>query len=336
MIEQTVRETKERSGWSASRTLALLGVPRSTYYNLLTNAGNGKLPERRRNAYSLLPVERRAIIDYALAHPDLRHRELAWRMVDEDIAYVSPSAVYHVLLGAALVCRWDKAEITRTVPARAAKPDEKWQTDIRYVKVLERTYFLIVFIDEWSRYIVYWELMLFMDRNAVSLAAQSAVETLPSGVTPIIQSDNGSGYISGDFSRVLGERGISHHRIRPHTPTDNAIVERAHRTIKEKTEENELSDLDTARRIISHVVDWYNTERLHSSLHFLRPVDYYRGNPDKLLEERREKLAKARHERKEENLRIRQRTLPLDTSPPARTNPANRNLFQSGFCPSFS
>ena len=336
MIEQAVKEAKERSGWPACRTLAVLGIARSTWYNLLANAGRKKGPEKRHNVYSLLPAERQAIIDYALAHPDLRHRELAWRMVDEDVAYASPSAVYHVVRGAGLVCRWEKSGITRTVLERAGKADEKWQTDIRYVKVLGRTYYMIIFIDEWSRYIVYWELMLFMDRNAVSLAAQAAVETLPAGAAPIIQSDNGSGYISGEFSRVLSERGITHHRIRPHTPTDNAIVERAHRTLKEKSEESELCDLDTARKIIGHVVRWYNTERLHSALHFLRPVDYYRGDPEKLLEERWEKLAKARHERKEENLRIRQRTLPLDTSPPTCTNPANRNLFQNAFCPSFS
>jgi len=328
MIEQSVREAKERSGWPAGRTLEMLGVSRSTYYNLLANAGKEKKPEGRRNAYRLLPGERRVIVEYALAHPDLRHREIAWRMVDEDAAYVSPSAVYHVLLGAALVCRWEKPDdLTRTVPDRAGEPDEKWQTDIRYVKVLNRTYYMIVFIDEWSRYIAHWELMLFMDGNTVSLAAQAAVETLPPGANPVIQSDNGSCYISGDFNKVLYNRGITHHRIRPYTPTDNAIVERAHRTLKEKTVESELSDLYTARKVIGNVVDRYNYECLHSALHFLRPIDYYRGNPDILLEERREKLAKARHERKEENLRIRQRSLPLDALMPTRTNQADRNLF---------
>ena len=33
--------------------------------------------------YELLDSERRAIIDYALKHPEVRHRELAWRMLDE-------------------------------------------------------------------------------------------------------------------------------------------------------------------------------------------------------------------------------------------------------------
>ena len=39
-------------------------------------------------------------------------------------------------------------------------------------------------------------------------------------------------------------------------------------------------------RIIHH----YKHERLHSSLSFLRPVDFYRGKPEGLLAERVRKL----------------------------------------------
>ena len=49
--------------------------------------------------------------------------------------------------------------------------------------------------------------------------------------------------------------------------------------------------------------------RLHSALYFLRPVDYYRGDPEKLLEERRRKLAEARQRRQQHNLAIRQERL---------------------------
>jgi transposase InsO family protein len=35
------------------------------------------------------------------------------------------------------------------------------------------------------------------------------------------------------------------------------------------------------------MIRWYNEERLHSALGFLRQADYYRGEPDALREERR-------------------------------------------------
>jgi hypothetical protein len=48
--------------------------------------------------------------------------------------------------------------------------------------------------------------------------------------------------------------------------------------------------------------------RLHSALQYLRPIDYYRGDPVRLLEERRRKLAVARHQRRERNLELSQPT----------------------------
>ena len=43
--------------------------------------------------------------------------------------------------------------------------------------------------------------------------------------------------------------------------------------------------------MIDRIIGWYNHQRLHSALGFLRPVDYYRGDPKALHEQRRRKLA---------------------------------------------
>jgi hypothetical protein len=50
---------------------------------------------------------------------------------------------------------------------------------------------------------------------------------------------------------------------------------------------------------------------------FLRPQDYYRGQPSELHEARRKKLAQARHRRCEKNLGIKHTTLPLEGDPSA-------------------
>ena len=63
--------------------------------------------------------------------------------------------------------------------------------------------------------------------------------------------------------------------------------------------------------MVDAVMDHYNHERLHSALQFLRPIDYYRGNPEALLAERRRKLVLARQSRKQENLKLRQRLIPF-------------------------
>ena len=105
-------------------------------------------------------------------------------------------------------------------------------------------------------------------------------------------------------------------------------MERAYRTFREALEGEELTNLLEAQDVLARLVRWYNEERLHSALGFLRPVDYYRGEPGLLHEARRLKLRAARHRRKEVNLQIRQRTLGLETAEVVACSPAV--LCQSG------
>jgi hypothetical protein len=44
---------------------------------------------------------------------------------------------------------------------------------------------------------------------------------------------------------------------------------------------------------------------MHSSLNYLTPRDYYRGNPDELLRIREEKIRMGRISRKEKNMKAR-------------------------------
>ena len=73
---------------------------------------------------------------------------------------------------------------------------------------------------------------------------------------------------------------------------------------------NGLSVSVGAATVIAGIIDHYNHRRLHSSLSYLRPVDYYRGDPTTLLAERRRRLQEARELRKQENLKLRQRLIP--------------------------
>ena len=309
-----VRQTKERSGWPASRTLKVLAVSRSSYQRW--RAADPEVPARPRSSpgplFEALPSERRAIVAYALKHPEVRHRELAWKMLDEGVCAVSPATVYRVLREANLVCRWNRP-LREKGPGREAsptRPDERWQTDIKYVPGEHGRYYLLSFLDVYSRYIVHHRLLRGMDGQTVSTEAAAALETLAPDVRPAIQSDNGSGFISRDFAETLSGQGVTHKRIRPHTPTDNAEIERYHRTVDERLAELKAGDYAGMSAAIDRIIGHYNHERLHSSLSFLRPADYYRGNPEALLAERRRKLQAARELRKQENLKLRQRRIP--------------------------
>ena len=47
-----------------------------------------------------------------------------------------------------------------------------------YIKIAGRFFYLIIFIDEYSRYIVHHSLLISMDAGSVSMEALSAIENL--------------------------------------------------------------------------------------------------------------------------------------------------------------
>lgn len=323
-VHATVVQTKERSGWPAKRILAGLGIASRSYYRWLKEEKWAQAlpaaPIKPVQPYEALAEEKQKVVEYALKHPELRHRELAWRMVDEDVVCLSPSTVYRILKEAKLVCPWRRrTKRRRAEEEKAQRPNERWATDLMYLQVNGCRYFYIGFIDEYSRYLVHQELLRSMDGPAVSLAAATALTTLPKGADglpidrPEMRTDNGSGYVSWEFRQVLREHGLTQQRIRAHCPEENGLMERSNRTMREALEEEpEPKDVLEAERMLSRIQRRYNEERLHSALGYLRPADYYRGKPAELHEARRQKLHQARHRRKEANLGLEQRTLPLE------------------------
>jgi putative transposase len=320
-VEAVVRQTKMRSEWPARRTLEALGISPSSYYRWLREEVWAKQcqPVRPVQAYEALEEEKQAVRSYAYRHTELRHRELAWRMIDEDVAYVSPSSVYRILREANLVCPWRRrTKRVREELEKAQRPNERWGTDLMYLRIGAGQYYLVTFLDEYSRYLVHWELLTDMGGVSVSLAAQAALEQEKNSwegkkkLPPEIRSDNGSCYVSREFREVLAQHGLAHQRIKPHCPEENGLVERSNRTLREALEQTEFANRQQAEEALEKIIGWYNHEWLHRALGYLRPIDYYRGRPAELHESRRQKSAQARHRRRERNLTLKQTTLPLE------------------------
>jgi putative transposase len=326
-VHATVEQTRERSEWPAKKTLAAFGIARRTYYRWLKEEKWAQqlpaVPVKPVQPYEALPEEKQAVLIYARKHPELRHREMAWRMVDEDVVCLSASTVYRILKEANLVCPWRRrSKRRREQDEKATRPNEIWATDLMYVQVAGVTYFFVSFLDEYSRYVVHHELLLGMEGVTVGLAAQKAIDTLAKGQDglpverPVIRSDNGRGYVSKEFKVVLKENGLDQQRIKPHCPEENGVIERSNRTIREQLDGEEMENLVQAQGVLSRIIRKYNEARLHSALGYLRPVDYYRGDPKAKQEARRVKLAQARHRRRERNLELQQGTLPYTAEEP--------------------
>jgi putative transposase len=134
-VHEEVEQARKRSGWSAKRTLAALGIPCRTSYRWLKDEAWARAlpaePVKPVQPYAALAEEKQAVLDYARKHPGLRHRELAWRMVDEDVACRSPATVYRILKEAKLVCPWRRRQKRhRTEAEKATRPNQRWVTDL--------------------------------------------------------------------------------------------------------------------------------------------------------------------------------------------------------------
>jgi len=303
-IHRTVINAVERAGYSVKAVLKTLGIPRSWYY---AQMGFSPILDGRFNPLAVRENDEWIVMGFKHKHPEMSFREIAYTLIDEDLAYLSPPSVYRILKKHHLITEWHRKTWPSTRPEHAKRPDERWQTDIMYIKINGRFFYLLIFIDEYSRYIVHHSLLTSMDADSVSFEAQSAIDLLrkSSLAEPVIQSDNGSSFIAKEFKHVLRENHLTQKLIKPHTPEQNGIVERANKTVRESLVPVILIDYEQAKSEISRIINHYNNERRHSSLNYLKPIQYYRGDPDLLLAVREAKIEKAKVLRREANMKER-------------------------------
>lgn len=295
--------TVEASHLPVKRTLAMLGIPASTYYQWYARwveGGPDALADRAPrpgSVWNRIPDQiREDFVAFALEHEDLAPRELAVKYTDEKRYFVSESSAYRIL----------KAEDLITAPAhvviRAAdefrdkttRPNELWQTDFTYLKVIGWGWFyLSTILDDYSRYIIAWKLCTSMkagdvaDTLELALAVSGCLEAAVAH-KPRLLSDNGSSYVAADLAEYLQDKGMDHVRGAPHHPQTQGKIERWHQTMKNRILlENYFLPGDLERQIDAFV-DYYNNRRYHESLGNLTPADVYHGSGAKILKMREE------------------------------------------------
>ena len=302
-VLRAVEQARVWTGWTLRRILRRLGLSRTRYYEWKKREEEDLLadlfPGARGSPHAVLEEEKRAVIQYALEHPREGYRRLAWMMVDEDVAYVSPSSVYRILVDEDLLYRWKRSQRTGTPPREPTGPNQRWHTDLMYLRVGDSWYFLVTVLDAYSRYVVHWDLLVTMTAAAVRVVVEDAIRK--TGARPEIVTDNGSQFTAKDFKELVRDFELEHIRIRTYHPESNGKLERFHRSTRGELGDVELGNLSRAREIIGRWVAFYNQKRLHASLNYLPPQEYWAGEPTKKLEERRQKLAEGRRRREQIN-----------------------------------
>ena len=87
-VGSTVEKVHQLLGWSVGRILSLLEVASTTFYRLVGKRTTPS-PHRPVQPFEVLPHEREEVLRWARRCPTLRHRELAYRMIDEGIPLIA-------------------------------------------------------------------------------------------------------------------------------------------------------------------------------------------------------------------------------------------------------
>ena len=237
----------EGSDLSVRRTLAELGVHRSTFYawyRRYTEDGAAglvaKRPAAQRYWNRIPPAVRKRIVTAALADPERSPRELAWQLTDRTGHFLSESSVYRILKAADLIT--SPAFILIHAADRfvhpTRRPNELWQTDFTYLQVVGwGWYYLSTVLDDYSRYILAWTLTTTMQASDVMTTldlarAKAEVDQVRVVHRPRLLSDNGPCYVSQALGTYLTQHGLTHTRGAPYHPMTQGKIERYHRSMK--------------------------------------------------------------------------------------------------------
>jgi putative transposase len=153
--------------------------------------------------------------------------------------------------------------------------DEVWSSDITYVPMRRGFMDLTAVIDWYSRYVLSWRLSNTMD---VGFCLEALDEALSHGRPEIFNTDQGSQFMSREYTGRLEEAGVAVSRDGRGRALDNVFVERLWRSVKYEDiyikDYERISDLESG---LTAYFRFYDEDRPHQSLDYRTPGEVYRA-----------------------------------------------------------
>ena len=160
-----------------------------------------------------------------------------------------------------------------------SRPDEVWVTDITYLFVEGRSFYVFLMTDLYSRCIIGWKVSDNMrTENALDVLRQAFNNRNPEyGHLPVIHhSDRGSQYCSYRYVSLLHKHGSIISMTETGDPKDNPVAERINGIIKNEYLYPLQVTASGLKRRVYEAIRRYNCERPHLSLSGFTPEHVYR------------------------------------------------------------
>ena len=155
--------------------------------------------------------------------------------------------------------------------------NQVWVADITFIRLRRKFIYLAVILDAFSRGVRGWKLGRVMDKNLTISALEVALAAYPS--PEIHHSDQGGQYATPAYTDLLlPTTQIS--MSAKGRPTENGIVERFMRTLKE--EHVRYSEYESFEDAVEQIKFWledeYMKDRIHASLAYVTPFEFELAN----------------------------------------------------------
>ncbi|MEN4660247.1 IS3 family transposase [Pantoea agglomerans] len=155
-------------------------------------------------------------------------------------------------------------------------PDERWVTDITYIRTHEGWLYLAVVVDLFSRKIIGWSMQSRMTKDIVLNALRMAVWRRNPQKQVLVHSDQGSQYTSHEWQSFLKSHGLEGSMSRRGNCHDNAVAESFFQLLKrERIKKKIYGTREEARSdIFDYIEMFYNSKRRHGSSDQMPPTEY--------------------------------------------------------------
>jgi putative transposase len=154
------------------------------------------------------------------------------------------------------------------------RPNDVWAMDITYIPMPRGFVYLAAVMDWASRRILSWRVSVTLDSAFCVDALEEAIARY--GAPAIVNTDQGSQFTSGDFTRAVLDRQIQLSMDGRGSWRDNIFIERFWRSLKyEEVYLHAYPTVSAAKESLGRYITLYNARRLHTSLADQTPDEAY-------------------------------------------------------------
>ena len=177
---------------------------------------------------------------------------------------------------------WLKKHPNLLKQVQPKRPEQVFVSDITYIKSRERTHYLSLVTDAYSRKIMGYELSDNMNAENLVKAFKKAVKQRTTNRILIHHSDRGLQYCSDLYQQALLKNNTKPSMTDGYDCYQNALAERINGILKQEFLVYKCNNKKELKQLIKESIDTYNSKRPHLSLNMKTPNFVHNKKPEKL------------------------------------------------------